>query len=871
MRRLLRAALAAALCGAITATTLSAAADERAPANVAAVMPAADAGGPGHQIPAGQRTTDLGGTWRFTTDPAADPADWDAMPVPGNWDQHDAYAEHQGDAWYRRTFGTPRLGSGEVARLRFEAVNYTATVTLNGRELGTHVGGYTPFEYEVGDLLKRDGTPNTLTVRANNDYAVGATWPWGGISRPVTLTVDPAVRIERQHVVAEPDLDAGTAAVTTEVTVSNAGGTERTVRVDGALTDTRGRPLPAGVLRGRDVTVPAGGTRTVELAARLPRGSYGLWSTDDPRLYRATVALRQQGRAGYAVSDRFGIRRIDIVPDGLLLNGERVRTAGFNRVPGDRVHGATEPMSVVRAEIDRMKEAGATMTRIHHVPQSPELLDYLDEVGMLNIGEISVWGKDASLDPERWRPELREMVRRDANHASVMAWSVANEIAGNTETGRHFVRSMIDYTRAELDDSRPLTYVSNTFSGIEGPEDEALQYADFLAVNLYGGFTDRVRALREHFPDKPVFVSEFSADGYTFTPDRESVEFVSRSDGAVPAQLSALPWVIGVSRWTFDDYRSRYSGTSPNQLRGWGVQTDWGGLKRNYDQMRAAYAPVAGLDVAAADGGSEITVTPRAAGELPSHILRGYRLRWKALAADGSTVARRSIPLPRVCPGDGALTRPVAGDGGGAAAGAVTEHVGLLDPQGYEVAVADRDLAAPAAPEVTQTVAAAGAVRAGFAHVAGADSYRVEAQAVTGGAVRSAVVHKDDHGDVTGLADGTAHRVRVVAVSGAGETASEWTEVTPRAGAGALPPDAQSLEPVAGGTVFQWRGVAADEAYELEVTDAAGEPVRSWTTRLRGFSRIEDLAAGTDIRVRVRSVRGDATSAWSEWTEVSTG
>jgi beta-galactosidase len=171
-------------------------------------------------------------------------------------------------------------------------------------------------------------------------------------------------------------------------------------------------------------------------------------------------------------------------------------------------------------------------------------------------------------------------------------------------------------------------------------------------------------------------------------------------------------------------------------------------------------------------------------------------------------------------------------------------------------------------------VAADGAVRAGFTHVTGADSYRVEAVAegaAAGGAVRSAVVHKDDHGDVTGLANGMAHRVRVVAVSGAGETASPWTELTPRAEAGALPPDAQSLEPVAGGAVFQWRGVAADDAYVLEVTDAAGEPIRSWTTRLRGFSRIEDLPSGTDIRVRVRSVRGDAASAWSAWTEVTTG
>lgn len=134
--------------------------------------PASDPGGPGHQIPAGRHTTGLGGIWEFTTDPDADV--WDRLPVPGSWDVHDRYADHQGDAWYRRTFDTPRFGAAEVARLHFEAVCHTATVWLGGTRLGTHIGGYTPFEYDVTELLTTDGTPNTLTVRANNDEAVGA-------------------------------------------------------------------------------------------------------------------------------------------------------------------------------------------------------------------------------------------------------------------------------------------------------------------------------------------------------------------------------------------------------------------------------------------------------------------------------------------------------------------------------------------------------------------------------------------------------------------------------------------------------------------------------------------------------------------------
>lgn len=841
-------------------------------------VPAPDPRGPGHQVPAGRRTTDLGGVWEFSTAPAA--AEWDSLPVPGNWDVYDRYADHQGDGWYRRTFYAPAPGGAEVARLRFEAVCYTATVWLDGTELGTHVGGYTPFEFDVTALLAAHAGPHTVTVRANNDESIGATWPWGGISGPVTLTVDPAVRIERQQVTTRPALPEGTAEVATSVTLSNAGDRDRTVRLAGVLTDGAGRPLDGGTLRpvepaGQDVTVPAGATTTVRLGTTLPAGSYDLWSPDHPALYRATVALGDADGPAYALSDRFGIRAVEVLPDGLALNGERIRAVGFNRVPGDRTHGAAEPMSAVRAEIDRMKQAGAAMTRIHHLPQSPELLDYLDEVGMLNIAEISVWGKETSLDPERWKPELREMVHRDANHACIIAWSVANEIRGTEQAGRDFVRTMTGYARAELDDSRPLTCVSNTYDAIEQPQDEALQYADFLSVNMYRGYAERLLRLRRHYPDKPVFVTEFSSDGYAFTTDRESIEHASPHDAGIPAELSGLPWVIGASRWTFDDYRSRYPGASPNQMRGWGVQTEWGGLKRSYDQMRAAFAPVAELRVAPADGGSRIVVVPRGSGELPSRTLRGHRLRWRAVDAGGGTVAERWLPLPDIEPGGRALDRHVEwGSGGEPGERPVTEHVGLVDPQGHEVAVAHHRLEAPAAPRVTQTVSADGALRVVFDHVAGADAYRVEAAEAFGPEplTFSRQVHRDRYADFTGLDNAAPYRARVVAVSSAGEQASGWTDLSPRRDAGPLPPDVQALVPVSGGAVLHWRGGEADRAYGVEVADAGGgEPIRSFTTRVRGFSRVEGLGSGRRVRARVRVLDAEgAAGAWSQWLEATT-
>ena len=178
-------------------------------------------------------------------------------------------------------------------------------------------------------------------LRADNSYGIGAWWPWGGIGRSVSLTVDPAVRIERQQVVAEPDLGAGPATVCTDVTLSNAADRDRTVLVGGAVTDLAGDVLPGAGFEPERVTVPAGGRARVRLAIRLAPGTHRLWTLDAPQLYRCTVQLHEAGQPRYAVSDRIGIRRVEVRGTGLHLNGERVRLNGYNRVADDRVGTAT--------------------------------------------------------------------------------------------------------------------------------------------------------------------------------------------------------------------------------------------------------------------------------------------------------------------------------------------------------------------------------------------------------------------------------------------------------------------------------------------------------------------------------------------------
>lgn len=132
-----------------------------------------------------------------------------------------------------------------MARLRFEAVYYKTRVWLNGAYLGEHRGGYTPFEFDVTGVL-RPGEENTLAVEADNDFGVGAWWPWGGISRDVALLINDAVRIDVQKVTAVPELPDGPAIITNQVRISNAGDADRQVALTTEMLPRNGN----GVLWG---------------------------------------------------------------------------------------------------------------------------------------------------------------------------------------------------------------------------------------------------------------------------------------------------------------------------------------------------------------------------------------------------------------------------------------------------------------------------------------------------------------------------------------------------------------------------------------------------------------------------------------------
>ena len=598
----------------------------------------------------GQWEQSLNGPWQFATNSLS--ITWDTLTVPGNWDTLPAYSTHKGKGWYRREFTVPADWQGKRIRLKFDAVYHDATVALNGKELGSHNGGYTPFEFDVTDAINLGGT-NTVTVCADNTYRRGAWWHWGGLSRSVTLIANHDARIVWQHIRSEPDLGAGTAKVFIRYKLANAGAKPLEVSLASAIDGVQEPAL------AKHVTLPARGGLEIDLKTTLAKERVRLWHFDQPNLYQLVTRLAAGGKVVHEQADRFGIRKIQLTQDALMLNGERVRLCGFNRVSDSREFGNAEPDALVKLDVDLMKRANGNLSRLMHYPQAPNLLDYLDEKGMLIWCEIPVWGSDDPqvTSPSRGLPQqwMAEMIERDYNHPCIIGWSVGNELA------KHFryVSDMTEFTKA-LDPHRIVTHVSNTGARSDyNRTNDPISISAITLFNTYSPSRNAAVTLHAKWPQQPLFFSEFGIK-----------QFGGKLDASIPGleafylRETAHPFVVGVSLWTFNDYRSDFPGTPASGNREWGVVDVQRRPKAAYQQLRKLFSPVHSLTVT----NEVIRLKPRSADEVPSFTLRGYKLKW-----NGGEIA-----LPDLKPGD-----PVWDSKGKVTPGAVVK---LVTPTGYDVA-----------------------------------------------------------------------------------------------------------------------------------------------------------------------------------------
>lgn len=553
----------------------------------------------------GEDKASLNGSWQFSIDSGLinrtdwvraeySSLEWDQLEVPGNWDTENRYSTFVGTGFYRKEFSIPTEWNSGPVRLCFGAVYQTAEVWLNGAYLGKHIGGYTPFEFEVSDLINRGGN-NVLALSANNEYGRGAWWHWGGISREVKLIRTNDQRIEDQKVTAVPDLITGEATIKVDLKIRNHAKTNFTGRVRSFLIEPQNQES-IEVTSGQEFEILADSSTVETFEFSLQPNNVQLWDINSPNVYTiVTQVITYDNKVIHESSDRFGIRKIEVQGDKLLLNGKELYLNGFNRVSDHWAYGQTEPDHLVKFDIDAMKAMGGNFARIMHHPQAPNLLDYCDEVGMLLIEEIPVWGKgDLQLKPDNplTKQWLTEMINRDYNHPSIIGWSVGNEIADGDLEGRKmspkvykYVKSMINHVRS-LDSSRLETYSSFTAGSVDSHGVDPADLCDIICFTSYGDASKVAKRIHDVWPNKPIFVSELGKS--QLGEDLKSG--LPESFERVISSLKELDYVVGSALWTYNDYRSDFADTPIGQCRTWGVYNAWRQPKTAAQEIQALYS-----------------------------------------------------------------------------------------------------------------------------------------------------------------------------------------------------------------------------------------------------------------------------------------
>jgi beta-glucuronidase len=479
--------------------------------------------------------------------------DFDAsgtLDVPGDWNtQRPELFLYEGTVWYEKSFDYDRP-AGSRLFVHFGAVSQRALVYLNGERLGEHDGGFTPFEFEITDLVRPTGNFLVLKVdnvrrregvpTLNTDW-----WNYGGITRSVALVELPETYIADYLV----QLRSGS---TTDI----AGW----VRLSGS----RGRQqvtveIPeAGIAHA--VTTDAGGFGEFSFPATL-----SLWSPDDPRLYDVAVVAESD-----RVSESIGFRSIEVAGTEILLNGRPIFLRGVSAHEEAPLRSARAlNVDEVRTLLGWVKEMGGNFIRLAHYPHSETMTREADRLGVMVWSEVPVywtidWENPATF--ENARMQLGDNIDRDRNRASIILWSVANETpVGDARNG--FLTRLVARVR-ELDPTRLVTAALETHRVDDDTlliDDPLGGDLDVLGCNEYIGWyvglpemCDRISWQSAY--DKPLVMSEFGGSaaygrhGDALT--RWSEEYQESLFEHQIAMLERIPFLRGMSPWILMDFRS---------------------------------------------------------------------------------------------------------------------------------------------------------------------------------------------------------------------------------------------------------------------------------------------------------------------------
>ncbi|RLI63805.1 MAG: hypothetical protein DRO88_08965 [Promethearchaeia archaeon] len=511
--------------------------------------------------------------------------------VPSTWSyfQNRRKFNHFGTGWYETSFYLPLAwSSGEKkVTLVFNGSNYKTIVWLNDKKVGIHEGGYTKFWFEINKFVKF-GADNKLIIQVDNRYGENRL-PWfypvewmnyGGIYRPVYLKLTSQVcfydiKISNQIKFENPvGQGCKGCKVLLNIHVNIRNFNLNRPKFDGFVVLTIKDGLePVNTEIPISLTENGNGFFDIDFPLNNPH----LWSPNDPHLHNLTFQLLDKNRREIdREALKWGIRDFKIVKNDFYLNNSKIKLRGINRHEDHPDVGSSMNPRLNYNDLNIMKEAHINCIRTSHYPPYESLLTLADEMGFLVIEEAPL----RKLGKEQYnskylvnaQQQLWEMIHRDKNHCSVIAWSISSDCDTSIEEGREFMRTLIEISR-ELDPFRYHTLVPSDIMN-----DLTIDLVDFVCINVYMGWKGehnvKLREISGNFEiihkklkenpnykeEKPLIISEFGCGAiagfksFSFARWSENYQYVLIE--TYITEIMERDYIGGGFISTFQDFRS---------------------------------------------------------------------------------------------------------------------------------------------------------------------------------------------------------------------------------------------------------------------------------------------------------------------------
>ena len=446
-------------------------------------------------------------------------ASWRKLNLPHDWAIEGPFSKNNnartgglpvhGIAWYRKHFTIDAANKNKQIAIEFDGVMSNAKVYLNGQLVGERPYGYIGFELDLTPYIKF-GQENTIAVQVAPEDLAARWYPGAGIYRNVRLKINDAIHIPQWGTyITTPKVTDAKATVKIKTTVKNAG---KLVSDAVLITTIKNDKGVVVTTQSQKITLDTSSEKAVNQEFEVLNPTK--WDLNSPRLYTAYSQVKVGGLVVDEYQTKFGIRTIEFdANNGFLLNGKRVQLNGVCMHHDLGPLGTAVNYRATERQMQIMQSMGANALRTSHNPPSPEMLEVCDKLGIVVIVEAFDEWQIAKVPNgyhkyfDKWHEkDLRDMIKRDRNHPSVIMWSIGNEILEQSKKDGWVITKHLNDICHEEDNTRPTTAGFNYYPQ---PFTNKLAYQiDVVGMNYW---PNDYKEIKEKNPNIVLYGSETSS------------------------------------------------------------------------------------------------------------------------------------------------------------------------------------------------------------------------------------------------------------------------------------------------------------------------------------------------------------------------